>query len=70
MELIMPNVKQCMQLVNRAWNKASDDSIINCWQKCRILSNFERIKEVDLKELIEKNIGSLFVYKFDAENFL
>jgi len=34
--LIMPNVKQCMQLV-RAWNKVSEDSIINCQQKCQTL---------------------------------
>ena len=38
--LIMPNIKQCMQLVNRAWYKVSDNSIINCWEKCKILSNF------------------------------
>ena len=31
--LIMPNVKQCMQLVNRAWNKVSKHSIINSWKK-------------------------------------
>jgi len=45
--LIMPNVKQCMHLVNRAWNKVSDNSTFNCWEKCRTLSNFERRKEVD-----------------------
>jgi len=41
--LIMPNIKQCMQLVNRAWYKVSDNSI-NCWGKCKILSNFNLIK--------------------------
>ena len=35
--LIMPNIKQCMQLVNRAWYKVSENSIINCWGKCRIV---------------------------------
>jgi hypothetical protein len=46
--LIMPNIKQCMQLVNRAWYKVSDNSIINCWGKCRILSNFEGSEKLDL----------------------
>ena len=27
--LIMPNVKQCMQLINRAWYRVSENSIIN-----------------------------------------
>jgi hypothetical protein len=52
--LIMPNIKQCMQLVNRAWYKVSDNSIINCWGKCRILSNFEVSEKLDLKDLIAK----------------
>jgi len=52
--VIIPNVKQYMQIVNRAWNKVSEGSISNYLEKCRILSNFERRKEVGLKELIAK----------------
>ena len=48
----MPNVKQCMQFVNRAWYRVSENSIINCWGKCRILSNFEGSEKLDLKDLI------------------
>ena len=50
--LVMPMVKQCMQLVNLAWNNVSEDSIINCWQKCRILSNLEsRFKRINSKNI-------------------
>ena len=43
-----------MQLVNRAWNKVSEDSIINYQKKFRILLTFIRRKEVDLKKIIAK----------------
>jgi hypothetical protein len=48
--LFMPMVKQCMQFVNWAWNNVSEYRIINCWQKYRILSNFEnRLKRINRK---------------------
>jgi hypothetical protein len=72
--LIMPNVKQCMQFVNRAWYRVSENSIINCWGKCRILSNFEGSEKLDLKDLIAKIDIKLdlsrFAFNFNAENLL
>ena len=70
----MPNVKQCMQFVNRAWYRVSENSIINCWGKCRILSNFEGSEKLDLKDLIAKIDIKLdlsrFAFNFNAENLL
>jgi hypothetical protein len=36
----MPNVKQCMQFVNRAWCRVSENSNINCWGKWLTLDSY------------------------------
>jgi hypothetical protein len=52
----------------------SDNSIINCWRKCRILSNFEGSEKLDLRDLIAKidiklDLSSV-AFNFNADNLL
>lgn len=38
-KLILPDVKKCVYMVVQAWRSVSENTIVNCWNKCDILSN-------------------------------
>ena len=38
-KLIMPDVKQCMSMIKHAWSEVSQETIVNCWKKCKIIKN-------------------------------
>ena len=35
----MPDVKQCMSMIKHAWSEVSQETIVNCWKKCKIIKN-------------------------------
>ena len=37
-ELKCPDLKQCMYMVIDAWRRVSEETIINCWDSCKILN--------------------------------
>jgi hypothetical protein len=38
-KLILSDVKKCVYMVVQAWRSVSENTIVNCWNKCDILNN-------------------------------
>ena len=81
-DLIMPDVKQCMYMIKYAWGRVSEETIKNCWLKTKILNTSIDIEISNIMSIdISNNVTELdyklkllslskFKYNCDSETFL
>ena len=72
-QLKLPDVKQAMYMIVNSWREISSEIIINCWSKCDILINYEKIQSeinslmlIDTSDIlkIEINLNKINLSRF------
>jgi len=82
-KLILPDVKKCVYMVVQAWRSVSENTIVNCWNKCDILSNvidseIDMLMRIDTSDVLHNidyklRLLSLKQYAYrskDSESFI
>ena len=67
-KLILPDVKKCVYMVVQAWRSVSENTIVNCWNKCDILNNvidseIDMLMRIDTSDVLHN-----IVYNDTAED--